>query len=603
MKKKYTASFLFHYLNRYRWTLLWGTVFIVFTTGFQLFSPWILKSAINFIELGNTASLDFIYRYLQSLLHALHIETILIGYAVLLVLVSLFQGIFRYLMRNTLIGVSRKIEYDIRNDYFAHLQRLSMSFYQKQKTGDLMARATNDLEAVRAMLGPGIMHFLSTLIVFFVALFLMFRINIDLALWSLAPLPFIGITVNRLIKKLHTAFRRIQEQFSTVTARVQENLSGIRIVKAYVQEKHEIEDFKSQNRELIQRNLSLAVIRANLRSIIEILVGIGTIIILWQGGKRVIQDEINLGELVAFFVYFNMLSWPMIAFGWVLNLWQQGLASSERIRQIFDTDADIKDTDQTDFSIRHIRGGIEFRDVSFAYSASGPPVLKNINLSIPAGQTLAIVGPTGSGKTTLVNLIPRLYDCQSGTLYIDNRDIRRIPLKTLRSHIGYTPQETFLFSMSIRENIGFGLCMPSIPEIEKATETSQIRADMDQLPEGLDTLVGERGITLSGGQKQRTALSRAVVCDPSMLILDDALSSIDTHTEEKILDHLKELMQDRTSILVSHRISTVKDADKIIVLKAGKIAEQGTHDSLIDLKGYYHHLYEKQLLEASLEAL
>jgi ATP-binding cassette subfamily B protein len=603
MKKANSFSFLFLYLHHYRWTLFWGIVFIIFTTGFQLFSPWILKSAVNFIEFNQEKSLDFIHEWLHSLLPAANTVSLLIAYALLLVLVSSLQGIFRYLMRNTLIGVSRKIEYDIRNDYFAHLQSLSLSFYQGQKTGDLMARATNDLEAVRSMMGPGIMHLISTVVVFTVALLLMFRIDSHLALWSLVPLPFIAFIVNRLLKKIHRAFKKIQEQFSTVTAKVQENLSGIRIVKAYVQEKHEIDAFKLQNRELVDRNLSLAFIRANLRSVIEILVGIGTIIILWQGGKRVIQEQMNLGELVAFFVYFNLLSWPMIAFGWVLNLWQQGLASTGRIIQIFDTKPEIRDTPQTDFGIRTLIGEIEFRNVSFAYSAESPMVLKNINLKIPAGQTLAIVGPTGSGKTTLVNLIPRLYDCQSGTISIDNHDIRRIPLKTLRSHIGYTPQETFLFSMSIRENIGFGLCMPSIPEIEKATETSQIRADLDQFPEGLDTMVGERGITLSGGQKQRTAISRAVICDPTILILDDALSAVDTHTEEEILKHLRDLMQHRTSIIVSHRISTVKDADKIIVLREGEIVEQGTHDTLIDLKGYYQQLYERQMLEASLEEL
>ena len=603
MKKANYFSFLFLYLHRYRWTLFCGIVFIIFTTGFQLFSPWILKSAINFIEFNQEKSLDFIYEWLHSLLPAANSVSLLIAYALLLVLVSSLQGIFRYLMRNTLIGVSRKIEYDIRNDYFAHLQSLSLSFYQGQKTGDLMARATNDLEAVRSMMGPGIMHLFSTVVVFIIALMLMFQIDSHLALWALVPLPLIAFIVNRLLKKIHRAFKKIQEQFSTVTAKVQENLSGIRIIKAYVQEKHEIDAFKLQNRELVDRNLSLAFIRANLRSAIEILVGIGTIIILWQGGKRVIEEQMNLGELVAFFVYFNMLSWPMIAFGWVLNLWQQGLASTNRILQIFNTKPEIRDTPLTDFGIRYLGGEIEFRNVSFAYSAESPMVLKNINLKIPAGQTLAIVGPTGSGKTTLVNLIPRLYDCQSGAIFIDNHDIRGIPLKTLRCHIGYTPQETFLFSMSIRENIGFGLCMASIPEIEKATETSQIRADLDQFPEGLDTMVGERGITLSGGQKQRTAISRAVICDPTILILDDALSAVDTHTEEEILKHLRDLMQHRTSIIVSHRISTVKDADKIIVLRQGEIVERGTHDTLIDLKGYYQQLYERQMLEASLEEL
>jgi ATP-binding cassette subfamily B protein len=593
--------FILPYLSRYKSKLLAGTVFVVFTTGFQLTAPWILRDGIKYIESDTRLNSTFFFRLLNQGIQLEGPTQILVGYALLIVLVTLLQGIFRFLMRNTLIGVSRTIEYDIRNDYFTHLLRQSQTFYHRHKTGQLMALATNDLEAVRSMLGPGIMYLINTLLVASISLTLMFHINVEMTLWVLLPLPVLALLVNRLVSRIHSTFRRIQEQFSNLTANVQENLSGIRIIKSYVQEEHEIDNFDQQNREYIQRNLEMAKIRASLRSIIESLLGVGIVILIWIGGRKAIAGEVQIGDLVAFLVYFGMLSWPMIALGWVLNIWQQGLASTQRLYSIFQETPDIQDTSQTDPSIKALTGTIEFDSVSFQYSGSTHPNLHQVSFTVPSGSTLAIVGATGSGKSTLINLIPRLFDVTEGQIRIDGHPIESIPKQVLRDHVGYVPQETFLFSDTIKENIAYGVPSISIPEIKEATESSQIRVDLDQFPEGLDTLVGERGITLSGGQKQRTALSRAIIKKPSILLLDDALSAVDTYTEERILDKLGELMKDRTCVISSHRVSTIRHADQIICLRDGKVIERGTHEELLTQKGFYASLYERQQLEQSLE--
>ncbi len=602
-KKQALHAFLYPYIKKYRLYLLGGLVCILFTVFFQTMTPWILRYAIKYIEFENPAETDIFYPWLTTVISEQTTLQILIAYAALFLLFAIFQAVFRFGMRKIIIGVSREIEYDMRNDYFTHLLSLSRYFYHRHKTGDLMARATNDLEAIRSMMGPGIMHLFNTVLTALVAIIFLLNIDVRLTLFALLPLPVVAVVVNRLLAKINIRFRRIQEQFSTVTAKTQENLSGIRIIKSYVQENHEIENFSHLNRELVNRNLSLATIRASLRAIIEILLGLGIIVVIWLGGIKAAQNQLSIGDLVAFVMYLGMLGWPMIALGWVLNLWQQGLASAARIHGILEEKPMISDTDRTDHSVKKIKGHIEFKNVSFRYSDKEPYVFKDISFVIEPGSSMAIIGTTGSGKSTLVNLLPRLLEPTSGQILIDGRDYREIPLKTLRKHIGYVQQETFLFSDTLEGNIGFGLGEPTIPEIEQATETSQIKLDLDQFPKGLQTVIGERGITLSGGQKQRTAISRAVIKQPKILILDDALSAVDTYTEEQILSRLRADMLEKTCFIVSHRISTVRDADQIIVLRHGKIAERGVHEQLIQNNGFYAKLYEKQLLEKSLEEL
>ncbi|NIA30405.1 MAG: ATP-binding cassette domain-containing protein [Actinobacteria bacterium] len=600
------SRFITYYLNHYRWQLIAGTVFIIFTVFFQLLSPWILRYGVDYIESTSASNSNFLLTLIYKILGPSHFQSatlVLAGIAAAIVVVTILGGFFRFLMRITLIGMSRKIENEIRNDYFSHLLKLSPSFYEHHQTGDLMARATNDLDAVRSMLGPGIMHLISTLLVAIFSVVLMYKIDAYLALWAILPLPVVAIVVNRLLAKIHKIFGRIQAQFAAVTAKVEENLTGIRVVKSYVQENNEIRVFKKLNRELVKRNLSLAKIRAMLRTNIEFILGIGILIVIWVGGIQVIDKKMTIGGLVAFLAYFSMLAWPMIALGWVLNLWQQGLASLKRMLNIWNETPDISDGPLKDKTITQIQGEIVFKNLSFKYEKDGPPILDKIDLKIPVGKTLAIIGPTGSGKSTLVNLIARLYKVPEASLFIDGNDVNAVPLETLRKNIGFVQQESFLFSDTLAENIGFGLEKADIAEIESAAEISQIKLDMDQFPDKFETIVGERGITLSGGQKQRTAISRAVARHPKILILDDALSSVDTYTEEEILKQLKTVMKNRTSIIVAHRISTIRNADFIIVLDEGKIIEQGTHEALLKKKGLYFHLYERQQLEKSLAEL
>jgi ATP-binding cassette subfamily B protein len=608
------------YLKRHRGGLLWGGLCVLCNNGVWILFPQVLRRAVNDLHSGVTR---------QKLL----------TYALLVIAIALIKGIFQFLTRWVVIGISRDIEFDLRNDLFKHLERLSYSYYQRNRTGDIMARATNDLNAVRMLLGPAIMYSANTIVFTAGALFFMLAISPKLTLFAFLPLPIASIVIQYFGRRIHERFERIQAMFSDISARAQENFSGARVIRAYVQEQAEIAAFESANQEYIRRSLGLVRLMGMLWPTLELMLGIAVVIVLWLGGNLVIngQSDVHLvsylgtrttlslsgsmdvGAFVAFNTYMMQLTWPVIALGWVINIFQRGTASMVRIQEILsqqpeiaDEDIDMNNGETGAPPVRRdaeavaisdaILGDIEFCNLNFAYN--GTAVLKDVNLRIPAGSSLAIVGPTGSGKTTLVNLIPRIYDADPGAVLIDGRPVRQFPLDTLRRQIGFVPQETFLFSDTIRENIAYGIAQEdgeaTQPDIQAAADAANIAQDIESFPEGYNTTVGERGITLSGGQKQRTAIARALLRSPRILILDDALSSVDTHTEDKILNHLREIMQGRTTIFISHRVSTVRNADRIAVLHHGRIVELGTHDQLIARNGYYTDLYNKQLLEEEL---
>jgi ATP-binding cassette subfamily B multidrug efflux pump len=571
---------LFPYLKKYRHSYIIGTICVFCNNGVWILFPLVLRRAIDDLNHGVTQ-------------HKLLI------YSLLLFGVAAIKSIFQFLTRWIVIGISREIEFDLRNDLFQHLESLSYSYYQRTRTGDIMARATNDLNAVRMLLGPAIMYSANTIVFTAGALVFMLSISPKLTIYAFLPLPVVSIVVQYFGKLIHERFEKIQAMFSDISARAQENFSGARVIRAYVQEEPEIAAFETSNREYINRSLKLVRLMGMLWPTLETMLGLAIVLVLWLGGREVLSGRITPGGFVAFNTYMVQLTWPVIALGWVINIFQRGTASMGRINEILTEKPEIEDSPAVKaLGETQIQGEIEFRGLNFAYN--GVPVLHDINLRIPAGSSLAIVGPTGSGKTTLVSLIPRIYDAEPGTVWIDGRPVREYPLESLRHQIGFVPQETFLFSETVRENIAFGRAGASDEEVRSAAEAANIATDIEEFPERYLTMVGERGITLSGGQKQRTAIARAIIRNPRILILDDALSSVDTHTEDKILNHLREIMQDRTTIFISHRVSTVRNADKIAVLHAGRIVELGTHDELLARNGYYSDLYNKQLLEEEL---
>jgi ATP-binding cassette subfamily B multidrug efflux pump len=571
---------LFPYLKKYRWALFWGALTVFGNNGIWVYFPQVLQRAIDSLRPG-------------SVRHTFYV------YSLLLLAIALTKGIFQFLTRWIVIGVSREIEYDLRNDMFAHLSHLDYSYYQKNRTGDIMARATNDLNAVRMLLGPAIMYSANTIVFTVAALFFMWHISPKLTICAFAPLPLASIIIQYFGRKIHERFERIQAQFSDISSRVQENLSGARLIRAYVQEEPETALFETSNREYVRRSLPLARLMGMLWPALEFLLGLAYAVVLWLGSREVLAHRMTVGQFYGFSMYILMLTWPVIALGWVINIFQRGTASMGRINEILTAQPEITDREALADAPDTIYGHIQFRNLSFAYN--GTAVLKDINLDIPAGTSLAIVGPTGSGKTTLVSLIPRIYDAPRGTVLLDGRSIRDYPLDVLRRNTGFVPQETFLFSETVRENIAFGVESASDQQIHDAADAASIARDIEDFPEQYQTMVGERGITLSGGQKQRSAIARAIIRDPRVLILDDALASVDTYTEERILDHLRELMQGRTTIFISHRVSTVRNADRIAVLHHGRIVELGSHEELLARKGYYTELYNKQLLEEELE--
>jgi len=586
---------LIPYMARYRWGYLWGTLALVATNAIWVLFPKVIEAAVN--EL-NHPGLD----------SAAMRHTILF-YAGLLIGIALLKGVFLYASRWILIGISREIEFDLRNDLFRQLEKQDSGYYQRYRTGDIMARLTNDLNAVRQLLGPAIMYSANTVLFSAFALYFLLRISPWLTLVALAPMPVASILVQYFGARIHERFERIQASFSEITAHAQENFSGARLIRAFAREESQIRSFEKANLEYIGRALRLVQLMGMLWPTLEFVLGVALVITLFAGGRLVLQHKIDVGSFIAFNTYMILLTFPIIAVGWVINLFQRGTASVKRIDEILKSEPAIDDC-RADMSIPEdlrFRGEITFRNLSFSYGDK--PVLRNITLNVPAGSTLAIVGPTGAGKSTLIGLIPRLLEIQDEALFnsllIDGRPIREYPLKVLRSNIGVVPQETFLFSESIRENLCFGAPDASQAQIMEAAEAAYIRREFEEFPQGFETMVGERGVTLSGGQKQRTSIARALLRRPRILILDDALASVDTYTEERILQGLRQHTRQGdsepcTTILISHRISTVRDADQIAVLADGRIIELGTHDELLAKGGYYAGLYEKQLLEEEL---
>ena len=570
------------YFRPYQKMLWLGVVCIVISTVFGLVLPWLVGKTLDDLRAGA----DF-----KKLSYA----------ALLMIGASLISGLFLFFQRRTIIVMSRLIEYDLRRDFYAHLVNQPLSFFHNNRTGDLMARATNDLAAVRQLAGPMILYTLQTAFVIVIVLPLMFRLSWKLTLLLFITLPLVSFTVKILGAQIHTRFEKIQDFFAQISARAQENFNGVRVVRAYAQEKAEMEAFDGLNLEYANRNLGLVKVSAALRPLLFFFIGSGQVIILWYGGLQVMQGVLTLGDFVSFQLYLTRLIWPLIALGYIVNLYQRGIASWKRMLTIWDATPAIADAPEAKEK-PPVRGRIEFRNLTFRYQEDAPPVLQDINLTIEEGQTVAFVGRTGAGKSTLINFVPRLIDAPPGTVLLDGHPVREYTLAQLRESIGYVPQETFLFSDSLAENIAFGVKESTRADVEWAAQSAGLSTDVAGFTEGFDTLVGERGITLSGGQKQRTAIARAVLRRPKILILDDSLSAVDTETEARILSRLREVMQERTSLIVSHRISTVQHADLICVLNQGRIVERGTHAELIRLGGEYAELYERQLLEEELSA-
>lgn len=572
------------YLKRYRGRIILGLVFVTISNVFAVWVPRVIGETIDALNKGITAD--------EIAMNALEIVGL-----------SILSGIFLFLTRQMIIVTSRLIEQDLRNDFMRHVQSLSMKWYTTTTTGDIMALATNDIPRVREFVGPALMYSANTITTFAFALVMMLQLDVEITLMALLPLPFVSYTVYRLGKKVHVLFGHVQNQYAGLTSNAQEAISGVRVIRGYVRETWAESTFAKLSELYRQKNMEYIRVDSLMMPAMMFLIGLSQIVVLWIGGGKVIAGTSSIGEITQFIAYISMLIWPVIAIGWITNLVQRASAAMKRLNEVFDLKPTIADNPETNTSIQRLEGKIEFRNVSLRYTEGMPEILKNVSFTVNPGETLAIVGTTGSGKSSIVNMIARLYDPTSGEILIDGHPINKIPLDVLRSSLGTVTQETFLFSKNLADNVRFGRVDAALDEVIGATNLARVHDDIVDFAAGYETMVGERGVTLSGGQKQRTSIARAILRAPSIMILDDALSAVDTETEERILEGLREIMKERTTILIAHRISTVQEADKIIVLDDGRIIEEGTHEELVELGGRYAGTYETQLLEKELEEL
>ena len=593
-------SRLNHFFWRYKYLFVPGLLFTMISAGFQITVPMVVRQAVDsiprFVRLytlyeGTPAQAEFYAYFFVALLL----------FALVIIALSGTSGLFMFLMRQTVVVASRHIEYDLRNDLYDHLQQLSATFYQEYSTGDVITRATDDIEKVRRYIGPAIMYVTRSLVMVLVAATAMFIISPTLTLYALTPLPLLAIAVFFMARMVHHRSDRLQQQYSTLTSRVQEALSGIRVLKAYTREEAEAEAFDEESKEYRARNLNLALVESAWRPSFLLLVGVSTVIVVWMGGRLVAEGAITIGNIAEYIIYINMMTWPVASLGFVITMIQRASASVLRLRTIMNRTPGIDDGPQTDPSIQAIKGHITFRDVWYRYEDEDEPALRGVSFDLPVDRTLAVVGRTGSGKSTLVRMIPRLLEPDAGTVQIDGHDLQSIPLETLRENMGYVPQDVFLFSDTVANNIAFGDLDADQDEIRRAAAEADLIENVRSFPDGFDTHVGERGITLSGGQKQRTSIARALIRDPRVLIFDDALSAVDTATERNILRSLRARQGRHTLVIVSHRLSAVQEADLILVMERGRVVQRGTHGELVDEEGLYADLHEKQLLEEEIQ--
>jgi ATP-binding cassette subfamily B protein len=603
-----SLKYLNKYLLKYRWRLGLGILFVVISNIFAIYPAQIIREAFDAVARSanlspekdasavigesETAAANFFTSFTEDM----SLGQALLFFAGLVLLMALLKGVFTFFMRQTIIIMSRLIEYDLKNEIYAHYQELSMSFYKRNNTGDIMNRISEDVSRVRMYLGPGIMYTINLITLFVMVVTVMLHIDITLTLYALAPLPILSVLIYFVSNKINQKSENVQALLSKLSTFSQESFSGIRIIKSFVKEKYMNGVLKGEAENYRDKNLELVKLEAFFFPIMMMLIGLSTILTIYIGGIKTIAGEITLGNIAEFIIYVNMLTWPVTALGWVTSLVQRAAASQKRINEFLETEPEIKNPKT---ETQEIKGKIEFRKVSFTYPESGTRALQQISFSVKPGETLAIVGRTGSGKSTIADLICRLFDVSEGEILIDGTDIRNINLNALRDEIGYVPQEVFLFSDTIRNNISFGIKQEAVAQerIENAAKEAAIHDNIIKFPKAYETELGERGITLSGGQKQRISIARAIIDRPKILLFDDCLSAVDTETEEIILNSLRDIMQEKTSLIISHRISSVKHANHILVLDEGKIIEEGTHEELLNRKGAYFEIHRKQLLE------